>query len=219
MSHVKAIRAYSRAEYLSDAVVHGLGISGALVAGPVLIALAAVWVGDPNLVGALAIYTLSLVVMWVSSALYNLVQREDLKPGFRRLDQSAIYFKIAGTYTPFVALASGSFGFLAGIWMVALAGASVILLSKRTYIWLAIGLYLGLGWAGAIFGGPLLSGVTPLAVSLLIAGGLTYSFGIIFLMWRRLPFHNTIWHICVLAGTAICYGAIVAEILHSAAVT
>ncbi len=216
MSHIKANRAYSRAEYLSDAVVHGLGISGALIAGPVLITLAAVWIGDPTLVGALAIYTLTLLAMWVCSALYNLVQREDLTPRLRRFDQSAIYFKIAGTYTPFIALASSSFGFFIGIWTVALAGASVILFSKGSYIWLAILLYLGLGWAGVVAGGPLLSGITPTAVMLLVAGGLTYSFGIIFLMWDRLPFHNTIWHVCVLAGTAICYAAILAEMLDSA---
>lgn len=195
--------------------MHGLGIGGALIAGPVLIALAAVWIGDPTLTGALAIYTVTLLAMWVCSALYNLVQSEDLTPRFRRFDQSAIYFKIAGTYTPFIALASGSVGFFAGIWTVALAGASMILFSKRRYIWLAIALYLSLGWAGAVAGGPLLSGITPLAMSLLIAGGLFYSFGIIFLMWHKLPFHNTIWHIFVLAGTSICYAAIVAEILHT----
>ena len=215
MTHLRSNRAYSRAEYLSDAVVHGLGISGALVAGPVLITLAAVWIGDPTLVGALTIYTITLTAMWVCSALYNLVQREDLTPRFRRFDQSAIYFKIAGTYTPFIALASGSLGFFASIWTVALTGASIILFSKRKFIWLAIALYFGLGWAGVVAGGPLLSGITPMAVSLLVLGGLTYSFGIIFLMWSRLPFHNTIWHVCVLAGTAICYAAIVAEVLHS----
>lgn len=219
MAHLRSNRAYSRAEYLSDAVVHGLGIGGALIAGPVLIALAAVWIGDPTLTGALAIYTVTLLAMWVCSALYNLVQSEEMTPRFRRFDQSAIYFKIAGTYTPFIALASGSLGFFAGIWTVALAGASVILFSKRSYIWLAILLYLSLGWAGVVAGGPLLSGITQTAVSLLVAGGLTYSFGIIFLMWHRLPFHNTIWHICVLAGTAICYAAIVAEILHNAPIT
>jgi hemolysin III len=218
MAHLRSNRAYSRAEYLSDAVVHGLGIGGALIAGPVLITLAAVWIGDPTLVGALTIYTITLTAMWVCSALYNLVQSEHLTPRFRRFDQSAIYFKIAGTYTPFIALASGSMGFFASIWTVAFAGASVILFSKRKYIWLAIVLYLSLGWAGVVAGGPLLSGITPMAVSLLVVGGLTYSFGIIFLMWSKLPFHNTIWHICVLAGTAICYAAIVAELLHNAPV-
>lgn len=218
MGHLRSNRAYSRAEIISDAVVHGLGIGGALIAGPVLITLAAVWVGDPTLIGALTIYTVTLLAMWICSALYNLVQSEDLTPRFRRFDQSAIYFKIAGTYTPFIALASGSIGLFAGIWTVALAGASVILFSKRSYIWLTIALYLGLGWAGAVAGGPLLSGITPLAVSLLVVGGSTYSFGIIFLMCHRLPFHNTLWHICVLAGTATCYAAIVAELLHSAPV-
>ncbi len=219
MSHVKANRAYSRAEYLSDAVVHGLGIGGALVAGPVIVGLSALWIGDPGLVTAFAIYAITLLAMWVCSALYNLVQREEWTAGFRRLDQSAIYFKIAGTYTPFIALASGSMGFLAGIWTVALAGASVILFSKRSYIWLAILLYLSLGWAGTVLGGPLLTGLTPLTLGLLIAGGLSYSFGIIFLMWHRLPFHNTIWHIFVLAGTGTCYAAIVAELLHNTSLT
>lgn len=214
MPYIRCNRTYSRAEYLSDAVVHGLGIGGALIAGPVIITLAAVWIGDPTLIGALAIYTITLLAMWICSALYNLVQREDLTPRLRRFDQTAIYFKIAGTYTPFIALASGSFGFFAGIWMVALAGASVILFSKHTFVWLAIVLYLSLGWAGAVAGGPLLSGISPFAVSLLMVSGVFYSFGIIFLMWSKLPFHNTIWHICVLAGTAICYAAIVAEILY-----
>jgi hemolysin III len=216
MSHIKTNRAYSRAEYLSDAVVHGIGISGALIAGPVLITLAAVWFGDATTVVALLIYTLTLLGMWVCSAMYNLVQREDLIPRLRRFDQSAIYFKIAGTYTPFIALASSSFGFFIGIWTVALAGASVILFSKGSYIWLAILLYLGLGWAGVVAGGPLLADITPMAVMLLVAGGLTYSLGIVFLMWSRLPFHNTIWHVCVLAGTAICYAAILAEMLETA---
>lgn len=216
MADLQSNRAYSRAEYLSDAVVHGIGISGALVAGPVLITLAAVWIGDATLIGALAIYTVTLLAMWVCSALYNFVLREDLTPRFRRFDQSAIYFKIAGTYTPFIALASGSLGFFAGIWAVALTGASVIFFSGRSYIWLAIMLYLGLGWAGAVAGGPLLSGISPAAVTLLTVAGLLYSFGIIFLMWRKLPFHNTIWHVFVLAGTSICYAAIVAEILHGA---
>lgn len=214
MPYIRCHRTYSRAEYLSDAVVHGLGIGGALIAGPVIITLATVWIGDPTLIGALAIYTITLLAMWVCSALYNLVQREDLTPRLRRFDQTAIYFKIAGTYTPFIALASGSFGFFAGIWTVALAGASVILFSNRTFVWLAIALYLGLGWAGAVAGGPLLSDISPFAVSLLMVSGIFYSFGIIFLMWSKLPFHNTIWHLCVLAGTAICYAAIVAEILY-----
>lgn len=214
MSHVKPSREYSRAEYISDAVVHGMGIGGALIAGPVLVTLAAVWSGDPGLITALGIYTLSMLAMWVCSALYNLVQREDLTPRLRRLDQSAIYVKIAGTYTPFIALASGSVGFMAGIWVTALAGITMILVTRKPVIWAAIALYLGLGWAGAFLGGPLLSNLSAVALWFLIAGGLLYSAGIIFLMCHRLPFHNTIWHGFVLVATVSCYAAIVTEVAH-----
>lgn len=216
MSHVKPNREYSRAEYISDAVVHGLGIGGALIAGPVLITLAAVWIGEPTIVTAAVIYTLTMLAMWVCSALYNLVQREELVPKLRRLDQSAISLKIAGTYTPFIALASGSLGFLAGIWVTALAGAAIILMSRKQFSWLAILLYLGLGWAGAVMGGPLVSTLSPVAFWLLVAGGLTYSAGVVFNVWGSLPFHNTIWHIFVLAGTWLCYAAIAAEVAITA---
>lgn len=216
MSHVKPNREYSRAEYISDAVVHGLGIGGALIAGPVLITLAAVWIGEPTIVTAAVIYTLTMLAMWVCSALYNLVQREELVPKLRRLDQSAISLKIAGTYTPFIALASGSLGFLAGIWVTALAGAAIILMSRKQFSWLAILLYLALGWAGAVMGGPLVSTLSPVAFWLLVAGGLTYSAGVVFNVWGSLPFHNTIWHIFVLAGTWLCYAAIAAEVAITA---
>ena len=212
MSHVKPNREYSRAEYISDAVVHGMGIGGALIAGPVIVALAAIWVGDPRLVTALGVYAFTLLAMWVCSALYNLVLREEIVPSLRRLDQSAIYFKIAGTYTPFIALASGSLGFLAGIWATAIAGALIIILSRQQFIWLAILLYLGLGWAGAVLGGPLVSTLSPVAFWLLVAGGLTYSVGVVFNVWGSLPFHNTIWHVFVLAGTGLCYAAIATEV-------
>ncbi|MEX3016935.1 PAQR family membrane homeostasis protein TrhA [Gymnodinialimonas hymeniacidonis] len=212
MSHVKPNREYSRAEYISDAIVHGIGIGGTLIAGPVLVTLVAVWIGDAGSVTAAVIYAVTMLAMWICSALYNLVQREDLVPRLRRLDQSAISLKIAGTYTPFIALASGSLGFLAGIWAVALAGATLILVSRRQFSVLTILLYLGLGWAGAVLGGPLVSTLSPVAFWLLVAGGLTYSAGVVFNVWDSLPFHNTIWHIFVLAGTGLCYAAIAAEV-------
>jgi hemolysin III len=216
MSHVKPNREYSRAEYISDAVVHGLGIGGALIAGPVLVTLATVWIGDPTIVTAAVVYTVTMLAMWVCSALYNLVQQEDLVPKLRRLDQSAISLKIAGTYTPFIALASGSLGFLVGIWVTALVGAAIILSSRHQFSWLAILLYLGLGWAGAVMGGPLVSTLSPVAFWLLVSGGLTYSAGVVFNVWGSLPFHNTIWHIFVLAGTWLCYAAIAAEVAVTA---
>jgi hemolysin III len=138
MSHVNGSRPYSRAEYLSDAAIHVLGIGFALIAGPALVAIAAIRIGDATTVTALTIYALTLLAMLTCSALYNMIRVPQWADRLRRLDQSAIYLKIAGTYTPFVILFPGSPGFLAGIWAVAIAGASMIVFSaKRRFIQVA----------------------------------------------------------------------------------
>jgi hemolysin III len=108
MSHVNGSRAYSRAEYLSDAAIHVLGIGFALIAGPALVAIAAIRIGDATTVTALTVYALTLLAMLTCSALYNMIRLPHWSDRLRRLDQSAIYFKIAGTYTPFVVLFPGS---------------------------------------------------------------------------------------------------------------
>ncbi|MDG4649062.1 hemolysin III family protein [Roseibacterium sp. SDUM158017] len=213
MSHVSGYHPYSRAEYLSDAAIHLLGIAFALIAGPILVALAAIRIGDATTITAVAIYAATLLAMLTCSALYNMIRVPHWSDRLRRLDQSAIYLKIAGTYTPFVVLFPGSPGFLAAIWGVALAGASIIVFSARRRTVIALALYLGLGWAGVVWGQPLISGLSPAGMVLLTTGGLLYTGGVAFLLWHRLPFHNTIWHVFVLAATCVCYAAIVVELL------
>jgi hemolysin III len=201
------------AEYLSDAAIHVIGIGFALIAGPTLVALAAMRVGDSTTVVAVALYALTLLAMLTCSGLYNMIRVPHWADRLRRLDQSAIYFKIAGTYTPFVILFPGSPGFLAGVWAVAIGGASLIVLSARKHTLVAIALYLGLGWAGFALGQPMIDGLSPVGATLLMTAGLLYSGGVAFLLWHRLPFHNTIWHVFVLAATCACYAAIAQELL------
>ncbi len=209
---------YSRAEYFSDAAIHVSGIAIAVVAVPVLIVLAAIWAGDAGTLTAIAIYGACLLAMLTCSALYNMIPKPAWKDRLRRLDQSAIYLKIAGTYTPLVALTgSQAWLLLAGIWGVALAGASLILFGPLWLKPLSTGLYLALGWAGAIWGGPLVSLVSGASFLLLLIGGLLYTIGVPFLLWQRLPHHNTIWHVFVLAATGLCYGAVFVELISRAA--
>lgn len=213
MSHVAGPRAYSRAEYLSDAAIHVLGIAFALVAGPALVAIAAIRIGDVATIMAVSLYAMSLLAMLTCSGLYNMIRAPDWADRLRRLDQTAIYFKIAGTYTPLVILFPGSPGFLAGIWTVAIGGALLIGFSTRNLTPVAIVLYLGLGWAGVALGHPMIEGLSAQGAVLVTTGGVLYSAGIAFLLWHRLPFHNTIWHVFVLAATAACYAAIALELL------
>ena len=111
---------------------------------------------------AAAIYGLSLIAMFVCSAIYNLVSLPAWKDFLRRIDQSAIYVKIAGSYTPFAVLTGTHAGFfLAGVWGTAIAGASLIILSPgAAEVGRASLLYLALGWAGALVGGPMLAALT-----------------------------------------------------------
>lgn len=207
---------YSRAERLSDAAVHVAGIIAALIAVPVLITLAAIWIGDRTTVIAALIYGASLIAMLACSALYNIVPtRRDM---LRRIDQSAIYIKIAGTYTPFAVLTGTQTGFLlTGLWTAALVGAAMILFGRGRLRYPSLALYLGMGWAGALAGGPLLAELSPAAVSLIFAGGMIYTLGVGFFLWERLPFHNTIWHVFVLTASGVIYCAVVVEFWHRAA--
>jgi hemolysin III len=215
-----ATRVYTRAEYLSDAAIHVLGVLAALIAAPVLVTLTAVWTGDARSVTAVTIYAVTLIAMLSCSALYNMIRAEDWQPVLRRVDQSAIYMKIAGTYTPFVFLTGGQMGlFLAAVWSVAGAGAALIIFGSERVKPLAIVLYLGLGWAGAVWGGDMIAGLSTPGFVLLLIGGILYSVGVVFLLWRRLPFHNTIWHVFVLAATILLYASLIVELAGHAPLT
>ncbi len=204
---------YSRAELLSDAAVHVVGVLAALIAVPVLVTLTVVWVGDPSAVAAATIYGVSLVGMLICSAVNNMVRLPDWKDLLRRIDQSAIYVKIAGSYTPFAVLTGTHAGFfLTGLWGAAIAGASLRLVSGARLKWASIVLYLAIGWAGALAGGQLLAGLTPAGASLIAIAGITYTVGVVFFIWERLPFHNTIWHVFVLAATSVLYAAVLVEL-------
>src|SRR5690606_14812977 len=124
----------------------------ALAAVPVLITLAVVWGSGAGAIVAASVYGASLILMLVSSALYNHVGRETWQGVLRRLDHSAIYFKIAGTYTPFTTL-SGHFYLLVGLWGAALAGAALRCFGPVRLKWIAFALYLAMGWAGLFLGG------------------------------------------------------------------
>jgi hemolysin III len=213
----RAPMTYSRAELLSDAAVHVIGIAAALVAVPVLVTLAAVWFGDATTVIAAGVYGASLIAMLLCSAANNMIQVPARKDLLRRIDQSAIYVKIAGSYTPLAVLTGTHAGlFLAGLWGAAIAGASLRMLSPARLKWASIAFYLAIGWAAAIFGGPLIAELTPLGFALIVAAGCLYTLGVVFFVWERLPFHNTIWHVFVLAASFVLYAAVLVELAERA---
>lgn len=217
MKHLAPRTGYSRAEFVSDAVVHVLGVVLVLASVPVLITLTAFMRGDASALLGTTVYGVSLLAMILCSGLYNVIGQGKWAWLLQRLDHSAIYAKIAGTYTPF-ALLSGQGGWLVlGLWAVALVGMALKLASPQRFRWLALALYLGMGWAGAVFGGDFVATLSPTVLTLILTGGLLYTAGVVLYLFDRLPFHYTAWHVMVLAASMVLYSAVTMQVLETAA--
>ncbi|MEO9228171.1 MAG: hemolysin III family protein, partial [Devosia sp.] len=134
-----------------------------------------------------------------------------IKKFLARLDQAAIFLLIAGTYTPVLALMSGtSLGtiMMTAVWGASLIGVALKLVLPHRFGRLALVLYAGIGWSGILVFQSLAARVPPSTLWLLLAGGVAYSAGIIFHVWERLNFHNVLWHCFVVLGASLHLWAI-----------
>jgi len=208
-----ATRPYSRAELAVDAWVHIAALLLAMGAVPVLITLTAVWRGDALGITGVSIYGGTLIAMLTCSLLYNHLPRPEWRRMLQRFDQSAIYLKIAGTYTPFALLAGAGSGLLAFVWTLAIVGTVANFALPRRPTSVGVALCLGMGWAVLIGGQDLLAVTsTPVIVLMAVGGGL-YSLGTLFLLLGEMRFHNAIWHLFVAAASIVFF---VAVFMHAA---
>lgn len=206
--------ARAAADYRADLAVHTVGLALAPVAVAALIASAFRDGGLREVVGV-TVYGAGLLAMLGCSALYNLRTGSPRREWLRRLDHAVIYVMIAGTYTPFTLLwlpQRWGWAFCVAVWAVALAGAGIKIAWPRRLERLSIALYLALGWSVLLVVEPMLASLTPLAGALLLAGGVLYSFGVVFHLWSRLPYQNAIWHGFVLLAVACHFAAIAIEV-------
>ena len=188
-----------------------------LGAGPIAVT-ALIWCSwhrDGMMVIGILIYGVSLLAMLGCSALYHLSSAAHRKALFRRLDHAAIFFLIAGTYTPFALNTLGGsqgIGLLAFVWIVAVIGIVFKLLRPGVLERASIVIYVLLGWSVLAVLDPLLSAASSWTLGLLALGGLFYTVGVLFHVWSRLPYQNAIWHAFVLAGASCHYAAVVNEV-------
>jgi hemolysin III len=194
--------------------LHAIMFFITLPASAVLLALAhgaSEWI-------AAAIYVLTLVGLYASSAAYHRIRwSEKARSRMRLLDHSMIYLLIAGTYTPFGVLALDGWwriGMLAGVWAGALFGVAMKFVGIEKLRKLGGTLYIGLGWIVIVAFPKIVDGLTTPALILLILGGLLYTGGAVVLLRRRpdpspLVFgYHEIWHSFVAGATACHYAAI-----------
>ena len=191
-------------EHVADGVIHVAGIAASLVAIIFLIAIYAPN-GSGGMIAALAVYGATMVGLFSTSAAYHLTPSKDWKPLLQRFDHAAIFLKIAGTYTPLVAVMGGvyAYGVLAIVWLGALSGAATRLVFGDRFAKLSIGLYLLLGWASVLLVGLMFERLPSGAAIMVIAGGLLYTIGVVFHVWERLKFQKAIWHGFVLVASSM----------------
>jgi hemolysin III len=168
-------------------------------------------------VASTTVYGLALVTMLVFSALFHLTTRPRPRRIFRSLDHTAILCLIAATYTPFVLLSGAeATGLLVALWAAALMGAALRALAPDRLKLAAVALALAMGWAGLVGGGALFAVLSTPVIVLITIGGILYTVGVGFCLLERLPFHYTIWHVCVLVASAVFYAAVTVQLVQSA---
>ena len=203
-------RQFSLAELIADGIVHGIGIVFALSLGTVLIVFAAIGTARPEL-PAIIVYLVTLLIVLGVSLAFNLAPVSRFKKVMARLDQAAIFLFIAGTYTPFLAILGGTRDgqlLTVLVWGAAIVGIALKLIVPQRFGRLAILLYLAIGWSGVLVFQSLATALPPVSLWLVLAGGITYSAGIIFHVWERLKFQNVLWHIFVVVGSILHLWAI-----------
>ncbi len=209
--------AYTRSERISDGIVHVMGTVLGLAAVPVLITLTAMLRGDAAAVTGASIYGATLIAMLLCSATYNMVPSGWWEGVLRRMDHSAIYLKIAGTYTAFALISGTGTTLVAGLWVAAAIGMTLKLAAPWRFRWLGLMLYVGMGWAGLVAGWPLIEGMSTPVLVLVIIGGAIYTLGVPFYLMSQMPFHITVWHGFVLAASGVFFAAVLTHVIETAA--
>jgi hemolysin III len=204
------MRRYYTDEIEADFAVHFVGIMAGAIGAAALLTLAAT---STNLTVfcSVLVYSVGLMAMLICSAAYHIRRSSARRDVLRRLDHAAIFMMIAGTYTPFTVCVLGGWStvWLTGsMWLAALVGIFVKLAYPRRYEWASTAVYLVMGWAVIIFMRPLLTALDRLTLILLVSGGVLYTIGACIHRWRRLPFHDAIWHSLVLGAAGLHYAAV-----------
>ncbi|KIN60198.1 Hemolysin III [Sulfitobacter noctilucae] len=199
---------YSKAETLADAAVHAAGLAFAIPGCALLINHAASTPGSAFT--ATTVYAACLILAFAASAIYHLCPLDRLRPILHRIDHAAIYFKIAGSYTPIVFVIGTGFalGILFLVWGLAVFGAVAKLSFWPTDSKGSLALYLGMGWLSSLLLWPMWQNLNGMVVALVVIGGLIYSLGTKVYAHPGMRFQNAIWHSFVLLASVCLFAAI-----------
>lgn len=200
------VNEFSLIEEIWHAITHGIGLALSIAALTIMVAYSS---QSGSLLSVLAsiLFGTTLIMLYGSSTLYHAITHHDLKKRFQQFDHASIYILIAGSYTHVTLISLGNtlgYTLFGVVWSVAIAGIYLKFAYPGRFEKLSLVLYLLMGWMIVIAIKPLLGVMDPGGLWLLLAGGLSYTFGVIFYVWDSLPFNHAIWHLFVMGGS-ICH--------------
>ncbi|MCF6356385.1 MAG: hemolysin III family protein [Draconibacterium sp.] len=204
-------RTLSIGEEIFNSITHGIGTLLS-IAALVLLVLNAVVKGNVWHIVSFSIFGTTLVLLYLSSTLYHSFTKEKIKNLFARFDHAAIFLLIAGTYTPLLlTVVRGTLGWILFgiIWGVAIAGVVVRSIYLTKFRKLMVGVYVAMGWMFVVAIIPLINNLPGISLLFLLLGGVFYSLGVIFYVWRNLKYGHGIWHLFVLAGSIMHFFSII----------
>ncbi len=190
--------------------LHALGILFGLICMPILL-LNASRVNNPAHITGSGIYAISFLMVFISSTLYHGFQRPHLKRIFKIIDHISIYFLIAGTYTPLILIyVNNTFGItlLVILWSLTIFGIFFKIFYTGKFEIISTLLYVVMGWILFVDNQSFFAAMPSHIISLVTAGGVLYSIGVVFYLWEKYTYHHVIWHLFVLAAAICHYSAV-----------
>ncbi|EKO3370047.1 hemolysin III family protein [Vibrio fluvialis] len=203
--------AYSVKEEVANAISHGVGLILGIVGLVLLLVKAVDHRADALTIVSMSIYGGSMIALFLASTLYHAIPHQNAKRWLKTFDHCAIYLLIAGSYTPFLLVSLRTplaFGLMIVIWSIALIGIIMKIAFVYRFKRLSLVTYLAMGWLSLIVIYQLALNLDVGGLTLLAAGGVVYSLGVIFYVAKRIPYNHAIWHAFVLAGCACHFLAI-----------
>lgn len=208
-------RQYSLGEEIANGITHGLGVALSIAALAVLAAVAYAYGTALHLV-SVSVYGATLVLLYTASTLYHSLSGTRACNIMKIIDHASIYLLIAGTYTPFTLITlRGPWGWslFGTVWGLAVLGVALEAFWVFRPKWVSAVVFLGMGWMVVFAIRPLLAALPLSGVRLLVAGGLAYTVGCVFYLLKRVPYMHAVWHLWVLAGSALHFMAVLFYVL------
>ena len=214
---------YTIGEEIFNSVTHGIGAIFSIVALCLMVTFSALNGGTAIDIVSFSIYGASLIILYTMSTLYHAITNEKAKKVLRIIDHSSVYLLIAGSYTPFALSILKNQDekriiILIFVWLLAIIGTVLYSIFKQKVKIFNIVSYIIMGWAVSLLLPELNNVFTTLNIKcclyLLIAGGITYTAGIIFYAIKKVKYFHSIWHLFVLSGSILHFISVMIYIFN-----